>query len=101
MVLLDDRMIELGVTVNAAWRRWDHYSIEYLVPEDDCTVLLFCQILSSWYPGEAEFLEKGDRITTGEWKTITGRKPGPPVGKTLIKANLYYAPISGHHPINF
>ena len=62
MVLINEEMLEFGVKLYACWRRWSHYTIQYLVPADDSTLMTVSQILNSWVPGKEEMLLGDDQV---------------------------------------
>ena len=82
-------MKAIGVEGLATWRRYDHYNIEYIVPNGDKRVAAFCKIHSSRYPGEEEFCDLGDSVKEVHFKTARDPRCDKE-GKTIIKAECYY-----------
>ena len=90
MVLLNLEMESLGVKIFAAWRRYSHYVVQFLVPDNEETLKRVNDILMTWAPGETDFCLEGDAIDTVEHFTdrdFIGRQLS---GYHVIKCRVWY-----------
>ena len=90
MVLLNEEMIAMGVKIHATWRRYPHYNIEYIVPNDEESVKAFCRIVSNWYPGEQEFCGPGESVKECVFKTARDPRWARDQSTQIIKVECYY-----------
>ena len=91
--MLNDEMIAMGVKINACWRRYPHYSIEYIVPSAEESVLQFCSIVSRWYPGVEELCSPGESVK--EVRCKTNRLWSRDSTTTIIKVECHCNEPSG------
>jgi len=91
MGFLNKELLDLGCKVHAVWKRWSHYSVQLLVPDDINILEQVNLALVSYIPGAEEMLMADDHI---EWvehftdRNFIGNQPKP--GFQVIKVQCWF-----------
>ena len=92
MVFISEEMQILGVKLHACWKRWSHYVVQLLVPDDDNTMRRVSEILHTWVPGKEEMLLSSEDSV--EWlehfsdRDFVGHQPV--TGMQVVRGKCWY-----------
>ena len=94
MVFLTEAMQELGVKVQAVWKRYSHYGIRFLVPDErEDNIRLVMDMLNETPPGTEEMLMPGATLAYVEvFSHRSNYVPGWKwTGYHELQCNCYYS----------